>query len=773
MNRAVISLNPDWQFCRGDEWLQEKAKTVCLPHSVDLTPAVSSGCRNYQGVCLYRKNLFVPKEYREKKVLFEFEGAMGECLLFINQKQVAAHYCGYTPFVIDVGQHLNFGTDNELEIRLDNSDNPEIPPGKPQAGLDFAYEGGLYREARMTVCEPLYITNPVLADEVAGGGVFVWYSGVSEASATVHARVHIKNEFPDEQYFSLITSLLDANGNSVGVFRQTGSLKCNSAAYYEGEIAVKHPSLWSPETPYLYTLRCEILFEDGVIDRLDTQIGIRSFTFTVNDGVIFNGKSRRFNGANYHQTWPYIGNAVPGGLAQRDIMKLKEIGFDNIRSHYPFSSFFTDTCNRLGMTVIVSNPGWQFCEQGIFLERAVQNMRDIIRWQRNNPCVLIWEPVLNESEMSYEIQLGLHEVVHEEYPYENCYTASDYGPTDILYCEYDPGMLGKGMEKYGLIEQKDPAPRPRWVREYGDCPDNFNDQNSIWRCMRSWGDGAMTAVVDRMLDRYYPDNKNTISSQYVNMLNNKRLCGYGVWPGIAHNRGYHINPCWGGHYDLFRMPKFSAWFMQTQIDRETAGDLLYFGTWWTETSPDDVMVFSNAEYVELYWNGELAAAQRADDVPVKHPPFTFKNFRKNYRTRQASTLTAKAYVGGEMVAERSITAPGIATHLKLEADFMGVDLKADGADIVAVRCHMFDRNGNIVPQTCDVHPIIFEVSGEGEIVGDASIGANPICPEAGTATVLVRSTQQAGEIHIAAKLLWEQHMPGAVKPDELIITSHE
>lgn len=771
MNRIVISLNPDWQFCRGDKWDEERAERVCLPHSVDITPAVSSGCRNYQGLCYYRKSLFVPDEYKGKKILFEFEGAMGESLLYINNRQVGAHYCGYTPFVVDVGEYLNYGTDNELEVRLDNSDNPDIPPGKPQSGLDFSYEGGLYRDARMTVTEPLYVTNPVLANEVAGGGVYVWYSDVSKESAVVHTRVHIKNEFDSAKSFSLNVSLLDQSGNCVGRFTENGALKADETAYYEGEITVNKPQLWSPETPNLYTLRCEILLENAVADRLDTQIGIRSFTFTINDGVIFNGESRRFNGANYHQTWPYIGNAVPQGLVKRDIMKLKELGFNNIRSHYPFSSLFTDICNKLGMTVIVSNPGWQFCRPGIFLERAEQNMRDIVRWQRNNPCVLIWEPILNESEMSYDTRLGLHNIVHEEYPYGSCYTASDYGVTDILYCDYDPNMLGEGLEKYGFIGQKTPEMLPRWVREYGDAPDNFNDQNSIWRCLRSWGDGAMTSVIDRMLDRYYPKDKNPVSKQYVDMYNNKRLCGYGVWPGIAHNRGYHINPCWGGHFDLFRMPKFSAYFMQTQLDRETAGDLLYLGTWWTESSPDDVMVFSNAEYVELYWNDELAAAQKPDDVPVKHPPFTFKDFRKNHRIRFASKLTAKAYVGGKFVAERTVTSPGIARRLKLEADSMGVDLIADGSDIIAIRCHMIDAKGNIVPQTCDVHPILFEVSGEGEIIGDSSVGANPICAEAGTATVLVRSTQKAGEIHIRARLLWEQHMPGAIKPDEIVITS--
>lgn len=767
--KTVILLNQNWIFRRGEGAEQTEAETVCLPHTVQLTPANASGCRNYQGFYCYRKSLAVPQEYRGKKLFLRFEGAMGAAVLFVNGREVDRHYCGYTPFVTDITEYVNYGSENELYITLDNSDDPLFPPGKPQSELDFTYDGGLYRDVTLTVCEPLYITDPVLADEKAGGGIFVWYTDVSADSADVHIRAHIKNEYTTEKEYTAVFSLLSPGGEKAGEVRTAGRLSSKESEYIETTVRVEKPELWSTETPSLYMLELALISGGAALYRDKIKIGIRDFRFTLNDGVIYNGVSRRFNGANYHQTWPYIGNAVPISLLERDLIKLKRAGFDNIRSHYPFSTAFLDVCNRLGMTLIINNPGWQFCKPGLFLERALQNMRDIVRWQRNNPCVLIWEPALNESEMSYEIQKAFHDVVHEEFPFAPCYTASDYGPTDIAYCEYDPGMLGKGMETYGLIEQRDSTPRPMWVREYGDNPDNFCDQNAVWRAPRGWGDFPMTESVNRMLHRFDTFTKG--NNQYIDVVNNKRLCGYGIWPGISHNRGYHINPCWGGHLDLFRLPKFSYYFMQCQQDRERAGNLLYIASWWSEISPPDVTVFSNSERVRLYVDDVLVGEQTPDDVRVKHPPFTFKNVKRKYKNRERSVLRAEALVNGAVAAVQMIKAPGVATHLRLEADCEGIELRADGADIIAVRCYMLDNDENIVPMTCDNHPIKFTVAGEGSIVGDSEIGANPVCAEAGIATVLVKSTTRKGEIKINAEMLWKQNIWCAIKPTELVINS--
>ena len=375
----------------------------------------------------------------------------------------------------------------------------------------------------------------------------------------------------------------------------------------------------------------------------------------------------------------------------------------------------------------------------------------------------------------YSIITNNYNLVKEEYPYEGIYSASDYGPTDLSYQEFDPVMLGKGLEDYGLVNVDDGVLRPRWVREYGDCPDNFVDQNSIWRIPRACGEHAMIMSVDRMLGTY-----NTEIGTYTKIVNNPKFCGFGVWPGIEHNRGYHINPCWGGYFDLFRIPKYSYNFIKSQQEREAIGNYVYIANSWSETSPKDVTVYSNAQKIRLYHNDELVGEQDPDDIPVKHPPFTFMDVRRRFKGRDRAVLKAEAIVNGEVVATMEVKSPGVPKLLNLEADFMNIPLKADGADIVTVYCKVTDIDGILVPQSGDNHPILFEIEGEGEIVGDSRIGANPVYPEAGIATVLIKSTKKAGEIKIKANPLWPQlnrnmiQFNGdtiGIRPGELIIKS--
>ena len=755
IGHTVTDISRDFLFCLGDKWSDELAQKVCLPHTVRLTPANSSGCRNYQGKCIYQKQLCIPKEYEGKKVFIEFGGAMGVSVLEINGVTVATHYCGYIPFIADVGDFLRFGEENTLKITLDNSDDDEVPPGKAQSELDFTYDGGLYRKASMIVHEPLYVTDPLIADEVAGGGIFVHYENVSSESADVCVKVHIKNEYKRSAEYSLKLTLRAPDGREVASMVSDGQLESDTSCYEEKKFTVLTPYLWSIDAPNLYMLSTELFCDGECVFSSAREIGIRTFEFTLDSGVIFNGRSHRFSGVNYHSTWPYIGNAVPDGLLESDMKKLKNMGCENLRSHYPFCRAVLDACNRMGMTLVVSNPGWQFCKEGIFLERAKKNMRQIIRWQRNEPSIILWEPLLNESKMCYELQLAFHELVHEEYPYADCYTASDYGPTDVSYQDYVPGMIG--YEDYGFIEKRDLTPHPIWTREYGDDPDNFNDQNTVWRMPRGAGDAPMVDAVDRMLKRYLDSESNSV--QYIDVYNNPRRCGYGVWPGISHNRGYHMNPCYGGHLDLFRLPRFSYYFMQSQQDREEVGDILYIASWWSDVSPKDVTVYSNAERVELICDGISVGVQMPDDVAVKHPPFTFRDVRRKFKARpypNRSIIRAIAYVNDRVVAEQTVMAPGVPKRLELSIDHDKQELVADGADILVLRCRVCDADGNTVPILADREPIAFEIEGEGVIVGDASIMANPTFAEAGIATVLVRSTTRAGSIRVRAHMYFDR-----------------
>ena len=198
---------------------------------------------------------------------------------------------------------------------------------------------------------------------------------------------------------------------------------------------------------------------------------------------------------------------------------------------------------------------------------------------------------------------------------------------------------------------------------------------------------------------------------------------------------------------------------------------MFIANHWTETSPGDVTVYSNADKVRLYHDDVLVGEQDPDDVAVTHPPFTFRAVRRRFKGRDRSILRAEAIRGGQVVKEVTAMSPGVPYRLELEADFMGISLVADGADIVCVYCRALDKEGNLVPLSADDHQILFEVEGEGEIIGDSTIGANPVRLEGGIATVLIRSTQQAGYIRIRAGELWKQTEPIGIQDGEIVIQS--
>ena len=211
--------------------------------------------------------------------------------------------------------------------------------------------------------------------------------------------------------------------------------------------------------------------------------------------------------------------------------------------------------------------------------------------------------------------------------------------------------------------------------------------------------------------------------------------------------------------------------MKSQLDADLHGDVLFIANYWSEVSPGDITVYSNADKVRLYHDDLLVAEQLPDDVEVKHPPFTFKDVRKNFKDRERSVLRAEAIRNGKVVKTVEVKSPGVPIKLMLEADLMNIPLKADGADIVCIHCYVSDEDGTVVPWQGDNHPILFEVSGEGEIIGDSTIGANPVRAEGGIASILVKSTQKPGNITVTAKILWEQCEPIKIRDSKLIITS--
>jgi beta-galactosidase len=536
---------------------------------------------------------------------------------------------------------------------------------------------------------------------------------------------------------------------------------------------VHEPQLWHPEHPHLYVLHT-MVFEGGKDEPIDDQyvrVGIRTFYIDKEAGLTINGAPFFSLGANRHQDHPYVGYALPASAHYRDAKKLREAGFTSYRCHYPQDPAFMDACDELGILAIVSNPGWQFMGGELFQKRVYQNAREMIRRDRNRPCVLLWEAQLNETDNS-AVAAELYSIVHEEYPEEECYSAGDHIRKPV------PRFHGWDVEY-----SRNDGTKPLWIREWGDQVDNWTDQQGKVRVAREWGETPMmaqTAGHIEALDGIYAKLSGPPAAGTA------RASGADLWAGIDYYRGYHHQSFYGSPLDLFRLPKFDYYMFQSQRPlKKTAlgvgsGPMVFIASFATFQSPQTVMVFSNCQQVRLSQNGKEIATQKPDSgFHMPHPPFTFRltQFSELHSMLFATgvakpgttigNIKAEGLVGGDVVATHELQAPGVPAQISLVLDDCGREMIADGSDWVRVYAHICDARGVTYPYGDD--EVTFTVSGEGAMIGDASILANPMQARAGIATGLVRSTTRAGAITVeaaafglkTAKLQFSSRVPSA------------
>ena len=740
---------------------------VNLPHSVRLEPLNASGGRNYQGVCWYRRSFTAREEWKNKTTYLRFEGAMQVAQVWLNGELITKHFGGYQPFTLDLTEHLKFGVENSLLVRLDNSDNPEVPPGKAQNQLDFTYFGGLYRSVALEVDNWLHITDELIANEVAGGGIFIRFPKVTAEQAVVSVQTEVANDNSTSQACEIQQELLDTAGKVVASASQHADITTRSHTVQTLNLTVDHPALWHPNHPHLYKLRTSVMVKGKPVDERVTRVGIRRVEFTAK-GMFINGEKFFAQGFNRHQDHPYVGYALPDSQHYRDAKKMRDAGMTSFRSHYPQAPAFMDACDELGILCIVSNPGWQFFGNKTWLERINQNAREMVRRNRNHPSAIVWEPFPNETQYPEAFARTLHNIIHEEFPGDQCFTGGD-------------GNIGNGKNFIDVVWawREANSDKPEWLREWGDSVDDWSQQQGRVRVARGWGElPLITQAVNHAIK---------LDSVLSGGVGGTPLAGACLWAGIDCYRGYHHQPFLGGPLDLFRLPKFSYYVFQSQrdpsvkIDGVDCGPMVFIANYASAWSPASVAVFSNCEEVRFYENGKLTATHKPDPGYVlAHPPFTFKakvqNSEKNtyYMTNDTaanaesgyhykpSEYKAEGLIGGQVVATHSIKAAGAMCKLMLDVDYSGRKLTADGGDWIRVYAKVCDVHGTVHPLADDL--ITFSVEGEGALIGDASIGANPVRAEAGIATALVQASTRPGKITVRAAAF-------DLKPAEVVIST--
>lgn len=762
--REVFSMNPAWRFFKGDaenaqlyDLNDSLWQVVTLPHGIEILPDEASGNINYQGIVWYRKHFELDEKFSAKKLFLHFEAIMGKSEIWLNGHLLKNNYGGYLPIVIDITDYIYTDKANILAVKADNSDDPSYPPGKPQDMLDFAYFGGIYRDCWLISHPFVYITDPNYADKEASGGLFVSFGKVNDELAEVFLNLHLINDqeknFNGTAFFELRTPL----GNMVAKTSQKLRIAGDSDQKVSSVINLKNPGLWSPEKPNLYHLFVEIKSNKGeIVDGFMQRIGIRSIEFKGRDGFWLNGNpyNQPLIGANRHQEFALVGNAVPNSVHWRDAKKLRDAGLKVIRNaHYPQDPAFMDACDELGLFVIVNTPGWQFWnEEPVFEERIYQNIRDMVRRDRNHPSVLMWEPVLNETWYPEDFAGNTIDMVFKEYPFNYCYTVCDAEARGsemfpVLYAHPKEGDADRALE------HTDPS-KTYFTREWGDNVDDWNSHNSPSRVHRSWGESAMLTQAG-----HYAKPPYTYTSLNTLYAAGRQHFGGCLWHPFDHNRGYHPDPFYGGIMDAFRQPKTSYQMFRSQQKPEESEPMVFIAHEMSPFSLADVQVYSNCEAVRLTIGatGQVVEKQKViTGSGLPYPPYIFRDvyhFMDDKVLAMSNQhnkvyLLAEGFIDGKVVATHKVMPARRPSKLLLWADDENLPLEAGGSDFVTVIAAVADDSGNI--KRLNNEEIAFVVEGEGSLVGSGQPGIHPVKVSWGTAPALIRSGLTPGTIKVRA-----------------------
>ena len=772
----IYDFNYDWQYYSHTErGITSKnfgieGEHVSIPHY----PRIEAldVLKPYVGVMYYRKNFKIPTSLASKKIFIDFEGVMTKARVYVNGVKLATHYGGYLPFSVDITRHIKMNETNVICVEVDNRDNVQIPPGKPTDGVDFLYFGGIYRSVSLRALDNVYIDKPVTKN---GGGVFVCTDRIDSNTAYLSVDATVVNSYFKPRRVYVREILLDADGNKITeVESRSQRIDSNREARFSSKMVVTEPILWDTASPYLYTLRTEVYVDDELIDVVDTVTGIRTVAVS-EDGFLLNGEVVRLNGANRHQQYPYVGIACSDNADRRDMRLLKEAGFNSVRlSHYPQSEALMDECDRLGLLVIVPTPGWQHCTFGPFRKRVLENIRDMVRRDRNHPSAVIWEASLNETGFwmpgaTDSFFKKCVDVVREEFaPHTALVCGDTLGRKHWKNVGYDIPFTGWDNEN--KLRPLD-AECKGLTREYGDY--EFGGHNSTTRAAIADGEVAMRV---QAFNFQWSHNMNRGSKYELGDL---------IWEGIDHNRGMGKNKpvSTSGILNEWRMPKYAYYFYKSQNSKYP---IVYIPTYWDGETNGKVTVYSNAEEVELLINGRNIARQRpnsgttelyskkkvevdnsvdywkkggeydinnknhdlakfvlsrmdkgGDCVNLEHAPFTFEV------PFEAGEIEARAYIDGKVVATHVVRTPGDTVSLKIEADTVGYPLVADGRDKVFVRVYALDKNGTVVHNTTE--HVYLNVEG-------GTIHGMPMAEmEAGVASYLVSADIGVDSINIEAR----------------------
>ncbi len=708
--RVKLEINQEWDFYleknQGTqlELHTDRAKweRVSVPHMLELVPSDVSGLDSTYQTKFHRnvgwyKKLISTKVSANQKVFIEFEGVHQVTNLWVNGKHVGEHSIGgYTPFHFDITDFIfKDGRENELLLSADNRLNASVPPDGNQ--YDYIKFGGLYRDVYLVTTNEVHVTFP-WEDQYAG--VFITTPSVTPQNATIDVRTTIRNETSSIKECKLTTRIIDNNGLVVSKLESNKSILPNSDNTFSQIGGISEDlRLWSIESPYLYRVNTTVYVDGIPVDVVENKLGIRKFEYVRDKGFLLNGKKVELIGANRHQAYPFIGDAVPNSLHWKDAWQFKQAGFNVVRlAHYPHDNSFIEACDELGILVYEEPPSWIGIGDSAWFSNLEEATRRMIRNHRNHPSILMWGGSLNHRGPVPQ----LHYACKQEDPTRM--TASNGSPWS--------GPRNSGVtDIYTPMDYQNMDINPNeftFLCEHGSSADASRNQFEV--------------------------SKARASANHI---------GVAVWTAHDYqafkpNRGLHPRRI----FSMYREPNpVYYWYQSEMLERP----IVHIAD---ERASEDgqVLVFSNSEEIELSKDGKVIARQfpnqNNDRMYIEHPSFTF-----NYDWKEGN-LTAKGISEGKTIAAHSLGKAKNPYRLKVLIEGDNRPFNANASDIKVVKAYILDKEGNHV--TKDSTTVTFTIKGGSKIIGDASLGANPFKSYHGVATAFIKSIATAGKITVEA-----------------------